>query len=277
LQGRAGYRGAMRILSLNAWGGRLVEPLLPWLAEVDADVLCLQEVTRTVGAVPDWLAYRDGDLQLPQRANLFDEVRAVLPDHDATFSPAGRGLLFDGRMQHWSEFGLATFARRGLPMVGQILSFVHGSFIPDGWGPHPRARNAYGIRLCVPDGGMTVSIVQMHGLRDPAGKADTPARCAQAERLADMVERLRQPGDRTIVCGDFNVLPGSVTFEALGNLGMADLVVGRGHGDTRTSHYTKAGRFADYMMVSREVDVRRFEVVAAPEVSDHRALLLDIA
>ncbi len=264
----------MRILSLNAWGGRLVEPLLPWLASVDADVLCLQEVTRTVGAVPDWLVYRDGDTVLPQRANLYDEVRAVLPEHDAFFSPAGRGPLYDGSSEHWSEFGLATFVRRGLPVIGQVTDFVHGAFVPDGWGAHPRARNAHGIRLSLP--GSTMAIVQMHGLRDLDGKGDTPARRAQAERLAAIVERLRRTGDATVVCGDFNVLLGSVTFEILGSLGLADLVVGGGHDDTRTSYYAKPGRFADYMLVSPEVSVRRFEVVAAPEVSDHRALLLDI-
>ena len=34
----------MRILSLNAWGGKLHSPLMKYLADVDADVLCLQEV-----------------------------------------------------------------------------------------------------------------------------------------------------------------------------------------------------------------------------------------
>lgn len=266
----------MRILSLNAWGGRLVEPLLPWLASVGADVLCLQEVTRTIGAAQDWLVYRDGETVLPQRANLYDELRAVLPDHDAIFSPAGRGPLFDGDRQHWSEFGLATFVRRGLPIVGQVMEFVHGAFVPDGWGAHPRARNAHGVRVSLPGSATAVAIVQLHGLRDPDGKGDTPARRAQAERLGSIVERLRRPGDRIVVCGDFNVLPGSVTFEILGKLGLADLVVGGGHDDTRTSHYTKSGRFADYMLVSPETTVRYFEVVAKPEVSDHRALLLDI-
>ncbi|MGO6900389.1 endonuclease/exonuclease/phosphatase family protein, partial [Rhizobium ruizarguesonis] len=46
--------------------------------------------------------------------------------------------------------------------------------------------------------------------------------------------------------------------------------------DTRTSYYLKQGRFADYMLVTPGVKVAKFEVVEAPEVSDHRALLLDI-
>ncbi|MEK1898053.1 MAG: endonuclease/exonuclease/phosphatase family protein, partial [Rhizobium sp.] len=72
-----------------------------------------------------------------------------------------------------------------------------------------------------------------------------------------------------------NVLPDSVTFEKLGRLGLNDLVTGRGFTDTRTSLYPKDGRFADYMLVTSEVVVERFEVVEAPEVSDHRPLLID--
>jgi len=79
-----------------------------------------------------------------------------------------------------------------------------------------------------------------------------------------------------VVCGDFNVLPDSETFEILGSLGLVDLVTSRGHDDTRTSHYKKQPRFADYMLVTSNVEVIRFDPVAEPEVSDHRALLLDM-
>jgi endonuclease/exonuclease/phosphatase family metal-dependent hydrolase len=41
----------VRIVSVNAWGGALFEELAPWLAGCDADVVCLQEVTRTPGAL----------------------------------------------------------------------------------------------------------------------------------------------------------------------------------------------------------------------------------
>ncbi|WP_181704251.1 endonuclease/exonuclease/phosphatase family protein [Chthonobacter albigriseus] len=266
----------MRILSLNAWGGRLHEPLMDYIAAVDADVLCLQEVTRTHASGFGWLAYRDGDLVLPQRANLFAEIRATLPGHQAFFHPASRGFLNgdDGR-SHASEFGLATFVRDSLPVIGQVAGFIHGRFSADGWGDHPRPRNAHGVRLYDEAARAPITVVQLHGLRDPAGKHDTPARLRQAEALSDLVARTRgSPDERLVVCGDFNVLPDSATFRVLGELGLRDLVTAGGHTDTRTSHYTKAGRFADYMLVNAAVDVEAFEVVADPEVSDHRPLLL---
>ncbi|MBN9432100.1 MAG: endonuclease/exonuclease/phosphatase family protein [Bosea sp.] len=262
------------VLSLNVWGGRLHGPLLDYLVAADADVICLQEVTRTPGRGHGWLDYRDGDIVLPQRTNLFAEVAAALPGHDGLFMPAARGVLHDGDVAVPSEFGLATFWRTSLSLIGQAQGFVHGGFLADRWGDHPRARNAHVIRVHDHAADFTATIAQMHGLRDPAGKADTPARLAQAEALAGLIRSVWRVEERLVVCGDFNVLPESRTFSVLAELGLTDLVTGRGFADTRTSLYAKPGRFADYMLVNQRVSVTSFDVVAEPEVSDHRPLLL---
>ncbi|PDT14617.1 metal-dependent hydrolase [Rhizobium sp. J15] len=266
----------MRIISLNAWGGRLHEALIAYVRQADPDVLCLQEVLRAPCAAPGWSIYRDAGMELPQRANLFEEISAALPGHDGFFCPTSRGELFDGDTTIAAEFGLATFVRKSYSVIAQGLDFVHGQHACDGWGQHPRPRNAHCIRLFSHRHASTVTIAHMHGLRDPAGKGDTPAREEQASALVGLVERVWPRDEGLVVCGDFNVLPDSATFEILARLGLSDLVTANGLVDTRTSYYLKEGRFADYMLVTPEVKVARFEVVEAPEVSDHRALLLDI-
>ncbi len=72
---------------------------------VDADVLCLQEVVRSSGSSADWLLYRDGDVELPQRAHLFDEICTLLPDYDGFFCPTACGELFDGERVVLSQSG----------------------------------------------------------------------------------------------------------------------------------------------------------------------------
>ena len=104
----------------------------------------------------------------------------------------------------------------------------------------------------------------------------TPERAAQAERLAELVRRTASSNDALVVCGDFNVEPGSRTFEILGQLGLVDLVTTRGFESTRTSHYAKPGRFADYLLVNERVAVADFTVVKEPEVSDHCPLVLEL-
>lgn len=266
----------MRIMCLNGWGGRLHGPLQAFLRDVSPDILCLQEVVHTPAARKAWLDYRDGGHTLPQRANFFRDVCAVLPGHAAFFCPAAQGVLWDGEEPVPSRWGLATFVRADIPVIAQAQGFVHKGFSPDGYGEHPRSRNAHALRLHDFERGWPVVVAHMHGVRDPAGKMDTPERLAQARRLAGLVAAIAEPDDRLVVCGDFNVEPESRTFAVLRELGLSDLVAGRGFSGTRSSHYTKPGRFADYMLVNDAVYVLSFDVVDAPEVSDHRPLLVEI-
>jgi len=251
----------------------MVDSLTGWLADADADVVCLQEVTRTPG-LAGWTRFDDGERALPQRSNLFDDVRRVLPRHQALFLAGDAGPVYDeaGR-RYRQDFGLGTFVAEHLPLVGTGSAFVHGSFVDhDEWTTEDRPRAAQAIRVVDRVAGRGVTVVHLHGLRDPRGKHDTPARRAQADRLAGLVARSRQPGDLTVVCGDLNLLPDSDTFDVLGALGLVDLVR---DADTRTSRYPKPTRHASYLLVSDPTAVARFTILTAPEVSDHRALVLE--
>ena len=266
----------MRILSLNVWGGMLHAPLIDYLRAVDADVYCLQEVPRAIAARSAWLTYRDGAVELQQRADLYRDIATALPGHDGFFAPAMRGELADGDRPCWQEFGLATFIRQDIAVIGQALDFVHGAFSPHGFGPHPRPSNAHAFRLYDYAADRALTVAQLHGLRTVDGKGDTPERAAQAEALVALIARLHRQDEGLVLCGDFNVLPESKTFKTLARFGLTDLVITRGFTDTRTSLYTKPGRYADYMLVNATVRVADFTVVEAPEVSDHRALLLSV-
>jgi len=266
----------VRIMCLNGWGGKLHDQLIEYVRQASPDVLCLQEVVHTPLSDKDWLTYRDGDHVLPQRANFYRDVAEALPNHTATFCPAAQGVLWHGDETVQSQWGLATFVRTSFPVIGQIQAFIHGGFSPDGYGDHPRSRNAHAIRLFDFERNWPISIVHTHGLRDLNGKMDTPERLAQARRLAELATEISKPGDRLVVCGDFNVEPDSETFRLLREIGLTDLVTSRGFAGTRTSHYTKPGRFADYMLVNDAVAVIDFDVVPEPEVSDHCPLVLEI-
>ena len=264
----------MRIASVNAWGGALADELLEWLPRSAAHIVCLQEVTRTPGQT-GWTRFDDGERTLPQRADLLDDVRNVLPRHQAIFLASDSGPVHDDTgVRHRQDFGLATFVAEHLPVVGVDSAFVHGQFLDHvEWTVADRPRIALAVRTIDRAVGRSVWVVQVHGLRDPAGKADIPARHRQAERLAELVRRIRSPHDLVVVCGDFNLLPDSETFDVLAEIGLTDLV---GTADTRTSRYRKPVRHASYLLVSDVAAVKRFEILIEPEVSDHRALILDI-
>ena len=258
---------------MNAWGGAMFDSLVEWLPRCGADVLCLQEVTRTPG-LGGWTKFSDEERQLPQRANLFDDVRLALPRHQAHFLASDAGPVVDGGGKvRQQDFGLAMFIDERIPVIGQVAGFVHGSFVDhQRWAIADRPRIAHAVRLIDRTAVRAMTVVHLHGLRDPLGKHDTPARRAQAERLVSLIDTARQPNDLTVLCGDLNLLPDSDTFDRLADVGLVDLV---GTNDTRTSRYTKPVRHASYFLVSDVDAVQRFEIPATPEVSDHRPLIVD--
>lgn len=250
--------------------------MLPYIAQSAPEILCLQEVVHSPESDKDWLTYRDGAHVLPQRANFFRDVSRALPDHTAIFCPAAQGVLWEGDQSIPSQWGLATFVHRSLPIIGQVQGFVHKGFSPVGYGDHPRSRSAHGVRVYDYQAKRPLTVTHMHGLRDLRGKMDTPERAVQAEKLLDLSRQISAPDDLRVICGDFNVEPESQTLALLGEAGFSELVTGRGYVSTRTSLYKKPGRFADYMLINQLSAVNGFEVVSDPEVSDHCPLVLTL-
>ena len=251
----------------------MFDELARWLPDCGADVLCVQEVTRTPD-LRDWTRFADGERSLPQRANLFGDIESALPEHGGVFVASDSGPVRDpdGR-RHVQDFGIATFVHGDVTVVEQRAGFVHGEYLEhDEWPLADRPRIAHATRLVDPSGEGSVVVAHLHGLRDPGGKGDSAVRLHQAERLVALVETVRQADDFVVVCGDLNVLPDSVTFDVLGAAGLVDLV---GTADTRTSRYPKDVRHANYMLVSDPTVVSAFDAPPTPEVSDHRFLVLD--
>lgn len=266
----------MEIMCLNGWGGKLQEDLLPYIQATSPEILCLQEVVHSPESDKDWLTYRDGDHILPQRANFFRDVTRALPDHMAVFCPAAQGVLWDEDQSIPSQWGLATFVHKSVPIIGQIQGFVHKEFSPVGYGDHPRSRSAHGVRVYDYSTNRSISVTHMHGLRDLKGKMDTPERAEQAQRLLELSNQVSKPEDVVVVCGDFNVEPESETLRVLANAGLSELVTGRRFSSTRNSQYKKPGKFADYMLINDPSVVQKFDVVYDPEVSDHCPLVLTL-
>ncbi|MEL7224599.1 MAG: endonuclease/exonuclease/phosphatase family protein [Cyanobacteria bacterium J06576_12] len=116
----------------------------------------------------------------------------------------------------------------------------------------------------------------MHGLRDLKGKMDTTERTEQSYKFLSIAESIAASDDPLILCGDFNVEPESETLKILSKAGLTELVTTRTTKGTRSSHYKKSGRYADYMLVNAAVHELDFKVVLDPEVSDHCPLVLTV-
>lgn len=241
----------MQLISLNTWGGQIFEPLQEFLARhaPGTDIFCLQEVFHNAAHPRPELG--------PVRPELFREIESILHGHTGFYAPS-----------QVDDEGLAIFVRNGLPVTREGDVFVHRHLNAmehnDG---RTLGRNLQFVEFSIGDD--TYTIVNFHGMWVGGGKGDTPERIEQSRKLRAFMDAA--PGRRILV-GDFNLEPQTESMDILRN-GMRDLIDEHGITSTRSHHYTKPVKFADYAIVSPDVVVEEFQVLQDP-VSDHLPLFL---
>ena len=117
-----------------------------------------------------------------------------------------------------------------------------------------------------------VSIYNFHGM-PKSGKLDTPERKIQT---TSVLHAMRQDTNPKILVGDFNLRPETESLRAFEE-SMKNLVIEGGFSATRSRFYdhVEAQPFADYAFITRDIIVKKFEVLP-DEVSDHLPLLLEL-
>jgi endonuclease/exonuclease/phosphatase family metal-dependent hydrolase len=271
---------AMRIVSLNCWVGRVLEPLLAYLPAVDADVYCLQEVTWAPQGTPPMLrfVYKYKEENRQHFTNLYERFCELLPDHHGVYYPVAEFEVFDKEGKGYPiRFGIATFVRKKFAQLNSCSRFTYKQYWPGALEDPPVPCRAHAFQLWWPEEKRPILVAQMHGLWDPQGKGDTSERTQHLLNFVDIVnEAMRNEIMPSVVCGDLNILPSNQFLSFMRELGYEELVTGHGFTNTRTSFYDKGKeRYADYMFV-KGAQIKNFKVVYSPEVSDHCPLVLDI-
>lgn len=254
----------MRIISLNIWGGKAGRGrLLEFFREYAeaTDIFCLQEVLSAAhphieGHLAGGVAIRND--QLMTRG--LQDISMILLDHTPFF-----------RSQFMDNYGLLMLVRKNVRVreEGEVFVHKHKGHVPDGdAGNH--ARNLQYVTVETTDGPITV--MNFHGLWNGQGKGDSADRLEQSEKILKFTKKIQNP---FILCGDFNLLPDTESLRKLESSGLRNLVKEFGITSTRTSFYTKPEKFADYVFISRGIDLKHFEVLPH-EVSDHAPLLVEV-
>ncbi len=241
----------MKIVTLNIWGGHVHEPLLNFMkTHQDIDVFCLQEVYHGAAqkvSTDDRVVYLD----------IFDQIERCLPKHKGFFRPVIEDI-----------YGLAMFVSDRVNILGEGDVMIHED--PAHALPGPaHSRNMQWL-MCEHEG-ETLSVLNVHCLWNGKGKGDSPERIEQSKRMKAFMSTLNTP---MVLCGDFNLTPDTESM-AIVNEGMSNLVDNYHVTSTRTSYYKKPIRFADYILLSKDLKEKHFEVMP-DEVSDHSLLLVEL-
>lgn len=258
----------MRLITLNTWANRLHDPLIDFLKREapTTDVFCFQEVFHTTTDRTHTADTRT------MRADSLKQLQLALgSEFQYEYAPVQVGFDDDGPVDYHLEFGIATFIRRDVEIVGQEIVFVYRDGLTrEAAGPIGKPRCVTVSKIRSQDG-KAYAIINFHGLwQAGTNKQDNADRLEQSRRLREVIDRCDGP---VILAGDFNLLPDGQSMAIL-EQGMKNLIKEYGITSTRSSHYAKPIRLADYILVSPEIEVKDFKVLE-DEVSDHLPLVVD--
>ncbi len=245
----------MKLITLNIWGGKIFQPLINFLREhsKEIDIFCLQEVFNNPSDVKSVV-------QQEAKEDIYSDIKEILPQFDGYFAPTQD-----------NEESLTIFIRKTISITKKGDIFVY------------RWRNAmvsndastYGINVQYIEftqNNKKYTVCNLHGHWTPDSKGDNPARLEQSQNIRKFLNSIK---GAKILCGDFNLLPDTQSMKILEE-GMKNLVKEYRITSTRSHLYTKDIKFADYILVSPEIQVKDFKVLN-DVVSDHLPLLLDFA
>ena len=243
----------MKIISLNTWAGVLHQDLLEFFRKYqkDTDIFCLQEIYKGT------TEQEDPHPTLTMQYDLFEQLEELLiATHVGYFHPAFKDF-----------YGQAMFIKKEVVVqeIGDVMVFRNDD--PKGRGSH--SRNLQFAKIAAAD--KFFWIANVHGLWNGKGKTDTPARIEQSNNIVNF---LKQRGGEIILIGDFNLSNNTQSLKIIADQ-YRNLIAEYGITNTRTSHYEKDVRYADYAFTSSDVHVIDFKVLP-DEVSDHAALQLEI-
>ncbi|MSR85488.1 hypothetical protein EXS71_03600 [Candidatus Uhrbacteria bacterium] len=262
----------MKLMTLNIWGGRVGrEIVLNFLKQQasEIDLFCFQEVY-SASEHSDFKDDLEKDPRYPKGAvtDFYGHLKQALPQFEGMHSESF--LVDDYKIP--APFGLAMFVKKGLSVIERG---THEIFKLD---EEPYLGLSDGVRLwnrllqyvTLPYQNSSLTVFNLHGLYTGGGKDDEPGRLQQSLRIREFFTQ--HPGEK-ILCGDFNLNPHTESMKLLEN-GMKNLIKDFGVTSTRSHYYPKQSKFADYILLTPNIEVKKFEVMQEP-VSDHLPLYLD--
>ena len=250
----------MKLITLNLWGGTVYDLLMEFIDghSSDTDIFCFQEML--FGDKPQFTEV------LKARENIFDEIAKRLPDF-VPYKNISETKYFASEPITFKA-GQAIFVRKSIK-VKDSGNFVCYDKLPESTtdgGKLTGKLQWINIEFHLEE----LTIASLHGIwQKDSSKVDTPERFIQSEKINDFLK----DKDRKILCGDFNLNPDGKSIEIL-EAGMKNLIKEYGIKSTRSSYYKKENLFADYILVSPNIQVNQFEVLQ-DVVSDHLPVFLN--
>lgn len=258
----------MKLLSLNIWGGQRHKELLPFIKNLNEkiDIFCFQEVFKS-----DNDTFSSGF-----KTNIYSDLEKILKNYHIFYAPTFTNYDLKKEVEFDMLFGQATFVKKSIEIVSEGTVFVHRKFNDTRVLNHVTHGSYWDLPrnihyVVVKNKKNNFLIGNVHGLWRPQHKKDTKESLEQSDKIVSFLDSYKS---RKIICGDLNLNPDTQSMEKL-EKGMINLIKENNVKNTRSKFYLrKDNYFADYILVSPDVKVKKFEVMDK-HVSDHLPLYLE--
>ncbi len=252
----------MKIISGNLWGGKMFDRFSSFFKNhCEVDVFCFQEVFNY---------YENRVGTSGEQYSLRQIIRSQFPHFNEFYRESLYDTSMSGEKINYLSYGLQSLIHKDVEIVSEGDFMVFGSKTNLLDKSAPTNRNIQYITLKIND--LNVTILNFHGIWIPDyGKGDCKERLEQSENI---IRFLHSINGEIILLGDFNLDPDTRSLKMLEECNLRNLIIENKIDTTRSSFYSKSGKFADYMLVSSRVRVNKFEVLDV-EISDHLPMFLD--
>ncbi len=241
----------MKLVQINIWQGKLGKQIIDLLNDEKPDFVCMQEVNDLKGGS----GYKF--------FSTLDEIKQEAGFDHVFMSPTYASQYMNRTM----EYGNAMLSR--LPFVKTETLFTRGEYMT-GFDVEERDGNIRNLQVAAVEiGSKRLNLLNHHGHWIYGTKAGDDETLRQMALIAEAVRGLEGP---VIMCGDFNLAPGSTSIglinEQLTNLSAK-------HGLKRTyTELSVVDEVCDYIFVNDHIKVHNFKE-SGKLVSDHKALILE--
>jgi endonuclease/exonuclease/phosphatase family metal-dependent hydrolase len=239
----------VKLVQLNAWGGRLETQIEDFLKSIDPDILCLQE-----------------SISLSAKGSgLFITTERIQDEFNLPFAALGPVFSFN-YMHSTAKFGNGVLSR--LPITESTVVFTSGERVDNFMWDDEIANMRNFVHAVVDIDGRLCHVITHHGYWIREHKNGNEETLKQMSQLASYIKKLSGP---VILTGDFNLQPDSPSLKPLNEL-LINLSVKNKLATTRTA-LTYKTEVCDYIFVNKAVQVRDF-YAHDKIISDHKALIL---
>jgi endonuclease/exonuclease/phosphatase family metal-dependent hydrolase len=257
----------MKLINLNIWGGQKHKELLQFVKEIndEIDVICFQEVFKSNVNI-----FSSGS-----KMNIYSDLAKILKDYKIFFAPTFTNYDLKTKTGFDTAFGQATFVKNSVELISEGTVFTYRDFDDtrilshDDYGEFwDLPRNFHYVVVKEKD--KDVLIANFHGFWKPGAKKDTKESLEQSDKINEFLKSFNGP---KILCGDFNLGPDTESMKKL-EKDLLNLITIYNVRNTRSKFYTRNEKFADYILISSDINVKEFSVIDR-HVSDHLPLYLD--